>query len=162
MDARDGIRLAELLAAMSLATDLGRGFPQEKALRTCLIAHHLSEELGLDRRARSDIFYASLIHPVGCTAFTHEAAQRFGTNELVGIPAYARVDTTRVTEGVRAMREEVRGGARRAPCPCDGQGPHGREAVPRLRRARRLRGGHELYQAHRSRGDGRDHRRSDP
>ena len=27
------IRLAELLAAISLATDLGRGFPQEKALR---------------------------------------------------------------------------------------------------------------------------------
>ena len=109
MDARDGIRLAELLAAISLATDLGRGFPPEKALRTCLIAGLIAEELGLDGRARSDIFYASLIHPVGCTAFTHEAARRFGTNELVGIPAYARVDTTRVTEGVRAMREEVRG-----------------------------------------------------
>ena len=109
MEARDGIRLAELLAAISLATDLGRGYPPEKALRTCLIAHHLSEELGLDRRARSDIFYASLIHPVGCSAFTYEAARRFGTNELVGIPAYARVDTTRPAEGVRAMREEVRG-----------------------------------------------------
>jgi HD domain len=31
------IRLAELLAAISLATDLGRGFPHEKALRTCLV-----------------------------------------------------------------------------------------------------------------------------
>ena len=70
-----------------LAGDRSRpGYPPEKALRTCLIALLLSEELGLDRRARSDIFYASLIHPVGCSAFTYEAARRFGTNELVESP----------------------------------------------------------------------------
>lgn len=103
------IRLAELLAAISLTTDLGRGFPPEKALRTCLIAERLGEELGLHGRARSNTFYAALIHPVGCTAFTYEGAQLFGTNELKGIPAYARIDATRLSEGVRAMREEVRG-----------------------------------------------------
>jgi HD-GYP domain-containing protein (c-di-GMP phosphodiesterase class II)/DNA-binding CsgD family transcriptional regulator len=103
------IRLAELLAAISLATDLGRGFPPEKALRTCLVAHRIGEELGLDERTRSDTFYAALIHPVGCTAFTFEGARLLGTNELKGIPAYARVDTARLHEGIRAMREEVRG-----------------------------------------------------
>ena len=53
------IRLAELLAAISLATDLGRGFPQEKALRTCLVAERIAEELGLDERARSDTYHAA-------------------------------------------------------------------------------------------------------
>ena len=103
------IRLAELLAVISLSTDLGRGFPQEKALRTCLVAQRIAEELGLGEPERSDVFYASLIHPVGCTAFTYEGAQMFGTNELKGIPAYSRVDTARPSEGLRALREEVRG-----------------------------------------------------
>jgi HD-GYP domain-containing protein (c-di-GMP phosphodiesterase class II)/DNA-binding CsgD family transcriptional regulator len=103
------IRLAELLAAISLATDLGRGFPQEKALRTCLVANRIAEELGLDENERADVFYAALIHPLGCTAFTYEAARVFGTNELKGIPAYMRVDAARPTEGIRAMLEEVRG-----------------------------------------------------
>jgi HD-GYP domain-containing protein (c-di-GMP phosphodiesterase class II)/DNA-binding CsgD family transcriptional regulator len=103
------LSLAELLAAISLATDLGRGFPQEKALRTCLVATRVAEELGLDEQARADIFYAALIHPVGCTAFTHEGARLVGTNELKGIPAYMRADTARVREGLRAMQEEVSG-----------------------------------------------------
>jgi HD-GYP domain-containing protein (c-di-GMP phosphodiesterase class II)/DNA-binding CsgD family transcriptional regulator len=103
------VGLAELLAAISLATDLGRGFPPEKALRTALVAARLADELGLDEQARSDTFYAALIHPVGCTAFTYEGARLVGTNELKGIPAYVRADTARVREGLRAMREEVRG-----------------------------------------------------
>jgi HD-GYP domain-containing protein (c-di-GMP phosphodiesterase class II)/DNA-binding CsgD family transcriptional regulator len=74
-----------------------------------LITQRVAEELGLDERARSDTYYAALIQPVGCTAFTYEGARLFGTNELKGIPAYSRVDTTRLSEGVRAMREEVRG-----------------------------------------------------
>jgi HD-GYP domain-containing protein (c-di-GMP phosphodiesterase class II)/DNA-binding CsgD family transcriptional regulator len=101
--------LAELLATISLATDLGRGFPQEKALRTALVAVRLAEELGLDPQARKDTFYAALIQPVGCTAFTYEGARLIGTNELKGIPAYMRADTARVRERLRAMREEVGG-----------------------------------------------------
>lgn len=98
-----------MLAGISLATDLGRGFPQEKALRTCLIAERIAAELGLYERVRSDTFYAALIHPLGCTAFTYEGARLFGTSELKGIPAYARVDTARPLEGLRSLREELRG-----------------------------------------------------
>jgi HD-GYP domain-containing protein (c-di-GMP phosphodiesterase class II)/DNA-binding CsgD family transcriptional regulator len=109
VSSQEHLRLAELLAAISLATDLGRGFPQEKGLRTCLVAARLAEELGLDEQARSDTFYAALIQPVGCTAFTYEGARLVGTNELKGIPAYMRADTARLREGLRAMREEVKG-----------------------------------------------------
>lgn len=38
-----GLRLAELMAAISLATDLGMGPPLEQALRTCLIALRLAK-----------------------------------------------------------------------------------------------------------------------
>jgi HD-GYP domain-containing protein (c-di-GMP phosphodiesterase class II)/DNA-binding CsgD family transcriptional regulator len=104
-----GIRLAELLAAISLSTDLGRGFPPEKALRTCLIALRIAGELGLDENARSNTYYAALIHAVGCTAFTHESARTFGTNELVFFPASARADSASASEGVRAMRAQALG-----------------------------------------------------
>jgi hypothetical protein len=103
------IRLAELLAAISLATDLGRGFPQEKALRTCLVAERIAEELGLDERACSDAYHAALIHPVGCTAFTYEDARRFGTSELTGLPAFIQADAARPREAIRAIRESVQG-----------------------------------------------------
>jgi hypothetical protein len=43
----EGLRLAELLAALSLATDLGMGQPLEQALRTCLIALELGQRLRL-------------------------------------------------------------------------------------------------------------------
>lgn len=98
-----------MLAAISLATDLGRGFPQEKALRTCLVAERVAEELGLDERARSDTYYAALIHPVGCTAFTYEYARLFRTSELTGIPSFAPADAARPSEAMRAIRGSAQG-----------------------------------------------------
>jgi hypothetical protein len=52
---RDEFRLAELMAAISLATDLGMGQPLEQALRTCLLAVGLGERLGLAGESLSDV-----------------------------------------------------------------------------------------------------------
>ena len=50
VDAQSGpLRLAELLASVSLATDLGTGQPLGHALRTCVIATRLAGELGCGR-----------------------------------------------------------------------------------------------------------------
>jgi len=57
----DGLRLAELLAALSLATDLGMGQPLEEALRTCLIALSLGDRLGLQPDDLSDVYYVALL-----------------------------------------------------------------------------------------------------
>jgi HD-GYP domain-containing protein (c-di-GMP phosphodiesterase class II)/DNA-binding CsgD family transcriptional regulator len=103
------IALAELLAAVTLATDLGRGFPPEKALRTCLVALRIGEALGLGERELRDVFYGGLVHAAGCTAFTSEAARRFGTSELTGIPAFAPVDPARPVESLRAIRASAQG-----------------------------------------------------
>ena len=43
--ARDRIRLAELVALLSLGTDLGLGQPMEHMIRACLIALRLGERL---------------------------------------------------------------------------------------------------------------------
>ncbi len=44
------IRLVEVLAALSLASDLGHDQPLEKSLRNAVIAARLGEELGPARR----------------------------------------------------------------------------------------------------------------
>ena len=45
-EADQGIRLAELLAVLSLGTDLGMGQPMEHVLRQCLISLRLADRLG--------------------------------------------------------------------------------------------------------------------
>jgi hypothetical protein len=44
--ARSGVRLAELLAVLSLASDLGMGQPMEHVLRQCLISLRAGPALG--------------------------------------------------------------------------------------------------------------------
>ena len=47
-----GVRLAELLAVLSLATDLGMGQPMEHVLRQCLISLRLAQRMGLGEADR--------------------------------------------------------------------------------------------------------------
>ena len=72
------LRLAELVAAWSLAIDLGLGLPQEHVLRQCRIALGLGERLGLDEAERAAVYYVAMLAWVGCTADSHELADQFG------------------------------------------------------------------------------------
>jgi HD-GYP domain-containing protein (c-di-GMP phosphodiesterase class II) len=75
-------RLAEVLAAMSLVTDLTRGHPEEEALRACLIATRLAAEMGVEGAELSDVFYATLLRFLGCTATSHEYAAHIGGDDI--------------------------------------------------------------------------------
>jgi HD-GYP domain-containing protein (c-di-GMP phosphodiesterase class II) len=68
----DRLRLAELISALSLATDLGMGQPMAHALRTCLLALELGRALGFSDRDLADTYYATLLRFVGCTSDSHE------------------------------------------------------------------------------------------
>jgi len=72
------VRLAELVAALSLGVDLGFGQPMEHVLRECLIALRLAERLGLDDAGRSTVYYSALLVNVGCHSDAHEQARWFG------------------------------------------------------------------------------------
>ncbi len=72
------LRLAELLSALSLTTDLGAGMPFEKGLRTCVVASTLASALRLSVDERRAVFHAALLRSVGCTGHAPENAAMFG------------------------------------------------------------------------------------
>jgi HD-GYP domain-containing protein (c-di-GMP phosphodiesterase class II)/DNA-binding CsgD family transcriptional regulator len=72
------VRLAELIAMISLGTDLGMGQPMEHVMRQSLIALRLAERLGLDETTRAVVYYVGLISWVGCHIDAYEQAKWFG------------------------------------------------------------------------------------
>jgi HD-GYP domain-containing protein (c-di-GMP phosphodiesterase class II) len=72
------VRLAELLASLSLATDLGLGLPMEHVLRSCVLALNLADDVGLDESDRAAVYYVALLAWLGCHADSHEQAAWFG------------------------------------------------------------------------------------
>src|ERR1700750_2037526 len=82
-DATRGVRLAELIASLSLATDLGLGQPQEHVLRQTVIASRLAQLAGLPDDERAATFYVSLLAWVGCVADSHELAHWFGDDTRI-------------------------------------------------------------------------------
>jgi HD-GYP domain-containing protein (c-di-GMP phosphodiesterase class II) len=78
----DRIRLAELMAALSLATDLGLGRPLEHELGVCLAALELADRLGCSAEERSDVYYVALLAHVGCTGAAPYFASWVGGDEI--------------------------------------------------------------------------------
>jgi HD-GYP domain-containing protein (c-di-GMP phosphodiesterase class II) len=90
--ADSGVRLAELMAALSIATDLGMGQPLETALCSCVVAMRLGEALHLDGDTLRDVYYQALLRYIGCNAETSAMAALFG-DELALRRDFAAVDT---------------------------------------------------------------------
>ena len=62
------IRVAEVVAALSLATDLGMGQPMQFAMRTCLVALLLAEAIGVSDADLRTTYFTALLRSAGCTA----------------------------------------------------------------------------------------------
>src|ERR687888_848938 len=72
------VRLAELMAALSIATDLGMGQPLEFALQSCVLALRLAEKLGFSAGELRATYYQALLRYIGCNAETRMLAAIFG------------------------------------------------------------------------------------
>src|SRR5438445_9709335 len=79
-----GLRLAELLAAVSLATDLAHDVPAESALRDSLLAVELARLAGWSEPDLSDVFYLALLYHIGCTGAV-AAQSRLGAGDDVNV-----------------------------------------------------------------------------
>jgi HD-GYP domain-containing protein (c-di-GMP phosphodiesterase class II) len=76
--AHEDVRLAELVASMSLATDLGLGQPMEHVLRSCVLGLRIAEDLELGESERAVVYYVALLAWLGCHADAHEQSAWFG------------------------------------------------------------------------------------
>src|SRR6476469_5802303 len=100
------IRAAELVGALSTATDLATGQPLEHALRTAVLAVRLGELAGASAEELADAFYVALLHAAGCTSNGHEAAQQFG-DDIAHRAAFSLVDPTNRAEVLEFYRSNV-------------------------------------------------------
>jgi HD-GYP domain-containing protein (c-di-GMP phosphodiesterase class II) len=95
------VRLAELIAALSLGVDLGFGQPMEHVLRESLIALRLAELLGLSDEDRRTVYYTALLVNVGCHSDAHEQAKWFSDDIAMKSGKYSH--ETRSLSDARAM-----------------------------------------------------------
>jgi hypothetical protein len=110
---------------LSLASDLGIGQPMDYLLRSCLLASHLAERLGLAADDRKAVYYTALLRWLGCTGHAHEASLLFG-DEIRARAHLALIDSGDPAEVLRFGLRDL--GA--------GQGLRGRlRAVARSSRA---------------------------
>ena len=100
------VRAAELVGALSLATDLGTGQPLEHALRTAVLAVRLADLAGASPEEVRDAYYVALLHGSGCTSNGHEAAQLFG-EDIEHRAAFFLVDPSDVNQVVAFYRAHV-------------------------------------------------------
>jgi HD-GYP domain-containing protein (c-di-GMP phosphodiesterase class II) len=92
----DEVRTVEVVATLSLATDLATGVPLEHGLHGALIARRLADCLGTDAQTAAEAFYISLLFSVGCTGVALTAARVFGDdNALTTYAAPVRFDSPR-------------------------------------------------------------------
>jgi HD-GYP domain-containing protein (c-di-GMP phosphodiesterase class II) len=75
-------RLAELIAALSLATDLGMGQPMEFALRVTTLAVDMGRQIGLGREDLADVYYLALVKHIGCTSDSLEFSGFTGGDDI--------------------------------------------------------------------------------
>ncbi len=106
------IRAAEVVGALSLATDLGTGQPLEHALRTAVLAVRLGELAGASPKELADTYYVALLHASGCTSNGHEAIQVYD-DDIAHRAAFFLIDTTNPAEVLAFYRANI--GAGRPP-----------------------------------------------
>src|SRR5712692_113914 len=91
------LRLAELMAALSLAADLGMGQPMEYALCVCVLSVRLGEALGLSESELREVYYLALLRHIGCNTDTYRMADLYG-DELALRTDMAAVDSGHISQ----------------------------------------------------------------
>jgi HD-GYP domain-containing protein (c-di-GMP phosphodiesterase class II) len=121
------VRAAEVIAALSLATDLAIRVPLEHGLHSTLFAMRMCERLGVESETAAETYYACLLFYVGCTVNADIVAEVFGDHEALttyALPARFGSRAEMMTGLMRAVAPPGTGPLVRA-----GQLAHG---VPRL------------------------------
>jgi HD-GYP domain-containing protein (c-di-GMP phosphodiesterase class II)/DNA-binding CsgD family transcriptional regulator len=100
------VRLAEVVAALALSTDLATGLPLEHSLRRTLVAVWLGAESGLDGDDLRDAYYVALLGSVGCV-LDGAALARFVADDIVFRADMFELDMTKPMVALRYLARTV-------------------------------------------------------
>src|SRR5689334_9134964 len=114
MAARDTakVRLSELVALLSVGTDLGLGQPMEHMIRACLLSLRLADRLKLPEAQRRVIYYASLLAWVGCHTDAYEQARWLGDDIAAKRDARYQFDVSRARDSASFIAKHLGGATR--------------------------------------------------
>jgi putative nucleotidyltransferase with HDIG domain len=96
-----GVRLSEVVSALSYALDITEGQPMGHAVRTTLIGMRIGSQLGLPDDQRSALFYALLLKDLGCSSNAARLASIFGADDQLLKHAHKLTDWRATSEAAR-------------------------------------------------------------
>ncbi|MBY0572213.1 MAG: HD-GYP domain-containing protein [Undibacterium sp.] len=77
-----GLRLSELISALSHALDITEGQPEGHCLRCCWIGMHIGRELKLPESQLWDLYYTLLLKDLGCSSNAARICELYLTDDL--------------------------------------------------------------------------------
>ncbi len=104
------VRLAEIVALLSLGTDLGLGQPMEHMIRASLLSLRLAERLQLPESERRVLYYSGLLAWVGCHTDAYEQARWFGDDLTVKRDAHYAHDFGRASDATAFLVKRIGAG----------------------------------------------------
>ncbi len=84
----EGVRLSEVVGALSFALDITEGQPMGHAVRTTLIGMRIADHLGVSDEQRSALFYTLLLKDLGCSSNAARLSSLFGADDRLVKHAY--------------------------------------------------------------------------
>jgi len=77
-----GMKLSELMGALSHALDLTEGQPRGHCIRVCWIGTHIGKKIGLGVPALRELYYTLLLKDLGCSSNAARICELYLTDDL--------------------------------------------------------------------------------
>ncbi|MFZ3129334.1 MAG: HD domain-containing phosphohydrolase [Rhodoferax sp.] len=77
-----GLKLAELISALSHALDITEGQPEGHCVRCCWIGMHIGRHVGLDETQQWELYYTLLLKDLGCSSNAARICELYLTDDL--------------------------------------------------------------------------------
>jgi len=77
-----GLKLSELMSALSHALDITEGQPEGHCVRCCWIGMHIGREIGMSGLALWELYYTLLLKDLGCSSNAARICELYLTDDL--------------------------------------------------------------------------------
>ena len=106
-----GVRLSQIISALSYALDLTEGQPMGHSVQTCVLGMRIADDLDLSIIESEELYYALLLKDAGCSSNASRMYQMLRSDERQAKRDIKTQDWTRVTlDSLQYLKRNVRPG----------------------------------------------------